>query len=55
LANTSSVSLSQSGVMLTTLRKWPELSPLVHRRCLVREKKVTLPLCSVAASASGVM
>ncbi len=35
--STSSVSLSQSGVMLTTLRTWPEVSPLVHSRCLVRE------------------
>ncbi len=43
-ASTSNVSLSQSGAMLTTLRKLPEVSPLVHSRCLVREKKVTLPL-----------
>ncbi len=38
LTSTSSVSLSQSGVMLTTLRTWPEVSPLVHSRCLVRGK-----------------
>lgn len=38
LIKISSLSLSQSDGMLTTLRKWLELSPLVHSRYLVREK-----------------
>ena len=37
----------------TTLRKLPDVSPLVHSRCLVREKKVTLPLSMVLSKASG--
>lgn len=50
-ASTSSVSLSQSGAMLTTFSTWPEVSPLVHKRCFVREKNVTWPDSMVLSSA----
>lgn len=38
--------------MARSCRKWPELSPLVHNRCLVRLKKVTWPLANVCCKAS---
>ena len=43
----SKVSLSQSSFMETTFRKFPLSSPFVHRRFLVRLKKVTLPVSTV--------
>src|SRR5574344_1594231 len=39
--------------MARSCRKWPELSPLVHNRCLVRLKKVTWPLVNVCCKASS--
>ena len=41
--------------MSCTSRKWPEVSPLVHSRCLLRLQNVTRPLDRVAASASRFM
>jgi hypothetical protein len=54
-ASTSRASPSQSTSIARTSRKLPELSPLVHRRRLLRLQKVTRLLESVAASASRFM
>ena len=48
----SNVSLSQSSLIDTTLRKFPLSSPFVQRRFLVRLKKVTLPVSMVLSRAS---
>ena len=49
----SRVSLSQSSFIETTFRKFPLSSPFVHRRFLVRLKKVTLPVYTVFRYASS--
>ena len=54
-AFTNSVSWSQSAATATTCRKFPLVSPFVHRQLRLRLKKVTLPLLKVCSKASSFM
>jgi len=54
-ARINKASPSQSAAISLSLRKWPEVSPLVHSRPLLRLQKVTRPVACVAARASRFM